>query len=488
MSGIAGTFAPNQSELVLKMLRKIKHRGTSKPKVWEGPRSTLGAIGLHEVSEKPGPLSLNGDDQNIVLDGRLINVEKLPKNSLPKNTVEAEIILRNYLDQENRVFDKLDGEFALAIAQNGHLVLARDRLGIRPLYHGFHEGALCFASEMKALVDFVDEIREFPPGHFLHSDSGLFPYRPYLPEDLDFEKPVDSAHMLNEHLRKAVQRAIPDDVEVGVWLSGGIDSSAVAALARPLVDRLHTFSAGTEGASDLEFASKVAQHIGSEHHKRIYTVEDMLRVLDNVIYQLESFDAHLVRSAIANYLVSELASEHVPFVLSGEGGDELFAGYDYQKECNGEVELTLSVQDAIAALHNTALQRVDRSASSHGTGAAVPILDPEVVRYALAIPARWKIRGPEEVEKWPLRKAVADELPDEVIWREKVKFWQGTDAKNLLSVCAEREISDSEFQAERDLRYSFMIRSKEELLYYRVFQRFFGDKVPLDEVGRTQHI
>jgi asparagine synthase (glutamine-hydrolysing) len=273
-----------------------------------------------------------------------------------------------------------------------------------------------------------------------------------------------------------------------VWLSGGVDSSVIAALARPFVNRLYAFSAGIEGAPDLHYARQVAQHIGAEYHEHIYTIDEMQEILEKVIYHLESFDAPLVHSAVSNYLVSKLASDYVPFVLSGEGGDELFAGYAYQKDYQSEIELTLSVQSAISALHNTALQRVDRSASALSTGVAVPFLAPEVVRYALAIPARWKIRGHQEMEKWPLRQGLVDTLPDEVIWRGKSKFWEGSGSGETLTNFAETAISDEEFLTERDLGDGDQLRSKEELMYYRIFKQHFGDYVPLAEIGRTLHI
>ena len=173
--------------------------------------------------------------------------------------------------------------------------------------------------------------------------------------------------------------------EVGSWLSGGLDSSALAALARPHVDRLYTFCAGLPGAPDLAFAAEVAAFIHSDHHEVVVTVDEMLAVLPEVIYHLESFDALLVRSSITNYLVAQAASDYVPAVFSGEGGDELFAGYEYLKSLEPEA-LPDELIDITGRLHNTALQRVDRCAAAHGTLAHVAFLDPDVAAYALADP------------------------------------------------------------------------------------------------------
>jgi len=491
MSGIAGILSPNDHDIVPQMLNKIKHRGSSDHNIWEGPNAVLGATGLTNIHEKPGPVTTVAGERAIVLDGRIINSPVLRKNLKFHEIVnesDVEIALHAYEEYGTRVFGRLDGGFALAIVDGDRLLLARDRLGICPLYYGFRNENLCFASEMKALSGTVDKIHEFPPGQFLLSDRGIYPYQPYFPESIHLDGVYESATRLAMHMQNSVQRAMSAKIEIGVWLSGGVDSSVVAALARPYVDNLHTFSVGTEGAPDLEYARQVARHIGSDHHERIYTIDDMLAVVENVIYCLESFDAPLVHSAVPNYLVSELASEHVSYVLSGEGGDELFAGYAYQKDIMGKVELTLSIQEAIAALHNTALQRVDRTAAAHSTGVALPFLDPEVIRYALAIPASWKIRGPQEMEKWPLRQGLADTLPGEVIWRGKSKFWEGSGSGETLSHLAETTVSDEEFETDRFLGNGEQLRSKEELLYYRIFKQHFGDSVPIHEIGRTQHI
>jgi asparagine synthase (glutamine-hydrolysing) len=491
VSGIAGILSPNQHDLAEGMIKEIGHRGTSPIEVWSGSMGALAALGIAESGELPC-LHYQGDDERaIAWDGSLFNEGALREElDLPSaNTASVpEIVLRLYEELGTRCASRLDGHFSMALVDGNRMMLARDRLGVRPLYYGFRRGALCVASEIKAMTGVVEKVHEFPPGHFLLSDWGLFPYSPYYPEPVRLDGAQESAARLKDLLDDAVERCLPAGIPVGVWLSGGVDSSVVAALARRKADQLLTFSAGVEGAPDLECARHVAEFIGTEHHERSYTLDDLLAILGDVIYHLESFDAPLVRSALGNYLVAELAASKVRFVLSGEGGDELFAGYAYQKDCSGDVELTLSVQDAISALHNTALQRVDRSAAAHTSRVGMPFLDPRLVRYALAIPSRWKIRGQDDVEKWPLRQALVDELPDSVIWRGKAKFWEGAGTAELLAEHAEAAISDEEFEKARDLQGAPPLRSKEEMFYYRIFRDHFGDHVPLDEVGRTRHV
>ena len=491
MSGIAGIFSTNHKTTIEPVLQMINHRGDTAAQTWYGSRATIGITGLSAINENVAPAGTPSNERAIVLDGRLTNAEDIRLGlglHILGGDSDAETILHFYEENGSRIFGKLEGEFALALVDGDRMFLARDRLGIRPLYYGFKEGELLFASEIKALLNQVKAVHEFPPGNFLSTSWGMYPYQPYFPDPVQLDGASLSARQLAYHLKEAVRRSLPQGVEIGVWLSGGVDSSVIAALARPFVKRLHTFSAGVEGAPDLEYARLVAEYIGAEHHELVYDLDEMVGIIDKVVVNLESFDAPLVHSAISNYLVSRIASDHVPFVLSGEGGDELFAGYAYQKACQGEVELTLSIQEAIASLHNTALQRVDRSASIHGCGVAAPFLDPDVVRFALAIPARWMIRGPQSTDKWPLRQGLADALPEEVIWRGKSKFWQGSGTGELLSHYAREKVSDQDFLRGRDLGNGDQLNSKEEYLYYQIFREYFHDRVPLKEIGRTEHI
>ena len=209
----------------------------------------------------------------------------------------------------------------------------------------------------------------------------------------------------------------------------------------------------------------------------------MLAVLPEVIYHLESFDALLVRSSITNYLVAQAASDYVPAVFSGEGGDELFAGYEYLKSLEPEA-LPDELIDITGRLHNTALQRVDRCAAAHGTLAHVAFLDPDVAAYALQIPIEYKLR--DGIEKWILRRAMDGALPERVLSRTKAKFWAGAGVGDLLARYADAEITNADFRRERRLSNGWMLDSKEEMLYYRIFREWFGTMADLSWMGRSK--
>jgi asparagine synthase (glutamine-hydrolysing) len=238
-----------------------------------------------------------------------------------------------------------------------------------------------------------------------------------------------------------------------------------------------------EGSPDLEYARQVAGFINSKHHEVLVEFSDLLEVLPEVIFHLESFDAHLVRSSIMNFLVAKRTSEYVDEVLSGEGGDELFAGYHYLKTLERK-NLPGELIDITKRLHNTALQRVDRSASAHGIVAHVCFLDPDVVNYALRIPPELKLHN--NVGKWVLREAMDGELPEAILNRKKVKFWKGTGLGEMMSDYANQTITDNDFKLERKLKNGWIINSKEELMYYRIFEEYFGELENLSWMGRTK--
>jgi asparagine synthase (glutamine-hydrolysing) len=439
MAGIAG---PGMREQVERMLDKIAYRGPAGREVLEIEGATLGLVWT-----EPQASSLS-------------------------------MLTQHHAAQD----DRGGGHFAEARVSDDKLVLKRDALGVAPLYYGWTgDHLLCFASEVKALPGVTNEIHELPPGHS-YDGSHMERYFHLRKQEPVHDPPERIARELRRHLAASVEKRVVGD-ELGSWLSGGLDSSTLAALARPYLRKLHTFAAGLIGAPDLEYAREVADLIGSDHHELVVSVDDMLDVLPDVIYHLESFDALLVRSSVTNYLVAQLASKYVSTVFSGEAGDELFAGYEYLKSLD-PAKLPDELIDITGRLHNTAFQRVDRCASAHGTVAQVAFADPGVLDYALRIPAELKLHN--GTEKWILRRAMDGVLPARALNRAKAKFWDGAGVRETLYSHAEREISDDEFSRERILGNGWLLNSKEELLYYRIFRQQFGDFPDLSWMGRTK--
>lgn len=458
MAAIAGIALPGHQEKVVQMLQKVSHRGKDRTKMLEKRGVTMQSAWTSGLA-RPAPLSLQ---MSAVWDGLSA---PLPKPESLSQRTEP---------------------FALAAVLPDGLFLARDLLGVKPLYYGKTDGSLAFASEVKALLPVTEDIHEFPPGTWYTPQDGFRRFGEIKSGTLPYQDADRIASELRQVLEQAILRRAAAD-EMGSWLSGGVDSSAIAALARPYVRVLHTFVSGVEGAPDIEYGSRMADFLGTEHHVLTVTLDDLLKALPEVIYHLESFDALLVRSSITNYLTSKMVSDYVGVVYSGEGGDELFAGYDYIKDLPAEA-IPGECEDIIMRLHNTALQRVDRSAHAHGVVPVIPFTDRDVLEYALRIPPEYKVyRGNgAPVEKWILRKAVEDAVPASVLWRPKAKFWQGAGVQELLSEHAESAITDADFQRERLLPNGWKLNSKEELMYYRIFKDHFGELAQLDWMGRTK--
>jgi asparagine synthase (glutamine-hydrolysing) len=443
MAGIAGIARPDREPIVERMLDKIAYRGGEGMEVFVAGGATLGVVWTKSQAR---------------------SIERMKEELAVADEAES-------------------GHLAQAGITADGLSLRRDPLGVAPLYHGTGENeALCFASEVKALLDQCSGISQVPAGHVL-TEGGAEPYFSLEKKEPLEGAPDEIAAELKSRLARSVEKRITQGGTVGSWLSGGLDSSAIVALSRPHVEKLHTFAAGLEGAPDLEHARAVADFVGAEHHEVVPGFDDLIAALPKVIYHLESFDALLVRSSITNYLVAKASSDYVDAVFSGEGGDELFAGYEYLKTID-QSELADELIEIAGRLANTALQRVDRSASAHGIVAHVPFLDPDVVDYALRIPVGYKLKG--NVEKWILRRALEGMLPGSILNRGKMKFWQGAGVRGLISEYAGMQVSDSDFERERTLPNGWVINTKEELLYYRIFEEHFGRIEDLSWMGRTK--
>ena len=235
---------------------------------------------------------------------------------------------------------KLDGMFAFAICSNEDIFIARDPLGIKPLYYGSRDGSFYFSSEIKSLIKATKDINEFPAGHYYSSKGGFKKYYdlPKIPDKFSTDIEMIIA-VIRKKLEEAVIKRLMSDVPLGVFLSGGLDSSIISAIARKNTDGiLHSFAVGTPQSSDILHSEEISRFLGTKHHTFTYDKKEIIKVLPEVIYFLESFDPALVRSAIPTYFVSRLAQEHVKVVLSGEGADELFGGYHYLKDINNTDE------------------------------------------------------------------------------------------------------------------------------------------------------
>jgi asparagine synthase (glutamine-hydrolysing) len=329
---------------------------------------------------------------------------------------------------------------------------------------------MAFASEMKALADWVDELAEFPPGTWFDSRVGFTRYYD-VPDAPPVGRSVDEhVAAVRQGLEEAVASHLMSDVPVGAFLSGGLDSSVLAAIARQHIDELHTFSVGSADSPDLQAARSVAAHIGSIHHEYVMTSREVAEKLPEIVHSLESFDQDLVRSAIPTYFCARLAAGHVKVILTGEGADELFAGYAYHKAIEEPTTLHQELRRSVGALHNINLQRVDRLTMAHGLEGRVPFLDRGFVELALSVPPDLKlvtIDDGRRMEKWILRKASEDLLPADIVWRTKLQFDEGSGTLGLLDEALAPSLASIDLASDRAMTRE-PLRSAEEAFYHRL--------------------
>ncbi|UOQ45095.1 asparagine synthase B [Halobacillus salinarum] len=497
MCGIFVSMGEIEEKEMDEVLDLLYHRGPDEGKSVVLDNVKLGHRRLSIIGLEDGiqPIHNEKKDQWIVCNGEIYNYSSI-KEQLQSETnflthSDSEVALKLVETQGAEAIDQLDGMFAFFIAdqRNNSFIVARDTLGIKPLYYGRDEqGKYVFSSELKAIYRFVEEAHEFPHGHYFTPESGFVCYRKIAEPEHEYstDQLSDVNHQIRQTLEIAVQKRLVADVEVGVLLSGGLDSSLIAAIAKKYHKGpfpLKSFCVGAEGSADVRNARIVAEALGTEHYEYIYTEEELIEAVSDVIYHLESYEPSLVRSAIPNYFVSKLAAQHVKVILSGEGADELFAGYAYMEKYQETADLNQEIIRILNTLHHVNLQRADRMSMAHSLELRVPFLDLDVVENALKIPAGLKIHKEERMEKWLLRKSFDGELPDEVLWRKKAEFSEGSGALDLLDQYAEKNISDDEMQALQS-KAPIDIRSKQEAFYYKIFTHHFKDPAMLETVGR----
>lgn len=482
MCGIGIIYGNYQESHLNYISKNLAHRGPDDAGHFFAPKAAFGHRRLSIIDTTGGRQPILNEDETmcVVCNGEIYNYRELKEGLKQIHTFrtrsDTEVLLHLYEESGPEMLEKLNGMFIIAIHDNGELFVARDRLGIKPLYYGFYEGSMVFASEIKALKGCI-EITEFPPGHYYSSKQGFIQYYSLQENIIRLESDVDEesiAEMIRQKLRTAVKRRMISDVPVGVFLSGGLDSSIIAALMKEQNKNVISFAVGTKDSSDIAAARVAAKYIGTEHYEYIYNEDEMCDKMDEIIYYLESYDAPLVRSAIPNYFVARLAAEHVKVVLTGEGADELFCGYRYLEKFTSSKLLDKELLRLTNSLHNINLQRTDRMTMAHSLEGRVPFLDHEFAEFALGIPVEMKIPVEGREAKYLLRKAFEDLLPEEILYRKKVKFSEGAGFEKLFGKITERSISNTEYSKEKS-NAGVNIRGKDELYFYRVYKSLFSD-------------
>ncbi|MEG1402800.1 asparagine synthase B [Bacteroides sp.] len=506
MCGIAGILQiKTQTETLrskaLGMSRTIRHRGPD----WSGIYCGQSAILTHErlsiVDPQSGgqPLYSPNRKQILAVNGEIYNHRDLRKRYADtydfQTGSDCEIILALYRDKGIDFLEELNGIFAFALydEERDEFLLARDPIGVIPLYIGRDaEGHLYFASELKALEGQCESYEPFLPGHYYHSREGKMK-RWYKRDWTDYEAvkqhPVDT-DQLKEALEKAVQRQLMSDVPYGVLLSGGLDSSVISAIAKEYAARrietdgtgdawwpqLHSFAVGLKDAPDLAKAREVAQHIGTVHHEIHYTIQEGLDAIRDVIYYIETYDVTTVRASTPMYLLARvIKSMGIKMVLSGEGADEIFGGYLYFHKAPDAKSFHEETIRKLSKLHLYDCLRANKSLSAWGVEGRVPFLDKEFLDVAMRIDPEVKRCTGKEIEKKVLREAFADKLPHSVAWRQKEQFSDGVGYNwiDTLKRVTAQAVSDEQMA---DAAQRFPINtpmSKEEYYYRSIFAEHF---------------
>jgi asparagine synthase (glutamine-hydrolysing) len=483
------------------MLSRLHHRGPDGHGSRQVARTWLGHTRLSIVDLDGGrqPLADATARRWVVANGEIYNHQEL-RDRLPgpfRTGSDSEVVLHVLSALGTAGIHDLRGMWAFCVAdEDGGVWLARDPLGVKPLYWAHHDDRVLVASELHAFAPAVrPQVEEFPPGHFWTPGSGLQQYvdlhaRHHGRHDgddgdaragstpADFSSREAAQEAVRETLVTAVRERMMADVPVGVFLSGGLDSSIVAAILARETRALdphaavHSFAAGTEGSSDLVAARVVAEDLALEHHERVYTDQDVVDVLPTVVAVTESYEPSLVRSAVPNYLLAEMAARHVKVVLTGEGADELFAGYHHLRALD-EDALRDALVDGVEALHHLNLQRCDRVTMAHGLEARVPFLAREMLAVAQRIPVAWKLLGEDGQEKRLLREAFTGWVPHDILRRRKEQFGDGSGTADAMDRIVASLVPDADWAAVR-LEGLPVARTREELAYQRIFAEHLG--------------
>lgn len=506
MCGIIGIFQiENQTDSLrqraLKISHKIRHRGPDWSGIYVGGSAILCHERLSIVDPQSGGQPLYSPDKQQVLavNGEIYNHREIRARYQGKYAFQTgsdcEVILALYRDKGVDFLEELNGIFAFALydVERDEYLIARDHIGIIPLYIGKdNEGLLYVSSELKALEGICDEIEPFLPGHYYWSREGKM-HRWYQRDWMDYDAVKDnqtSVEELHDALEAAVQRQLMCDVPYGVLLSGGLDSSVISAIAKKYSamrvetdnkaaawwPQLHSFAVGLKGAPDLAKAKEVAEHIGTVHHEINYTIQEGLDAIRDVIYYIETYDVTTVRASTPMYLLARvIKSMGIKMVLSGEGADEIFGGYLYFHKAPDAKAFHDETVRKLGKLHQYDCLRANKSLSAWGVEGRVPFLDKEFIDVAMRLNPIDKMCPGSTIEKRVVREAFADMLPESVAWRQKEQFSDGVGYSwiDTLKAITSEAVSDEQMlhAAER-----FPINTplnKEEYYYRTIFEEHF---------------
>ena len=490
---------------VLKMSKRIRHRGPD----WSGVYSDDKAIMAHErlsiVDPESGKQPLYSKDGKLVLavNGEIYNHQEIRKQFEGKyeflTKSDCEVILALYREKGPNFMEDLNGIFAFALydIEKDIYMIGRDHIGIIPLYQGWDkEGTYYVASELKALEGYCTKIEEFLPGQYFYSpDKKATKWYSRDWESYEAVKDnVSDIDVLRDALEAAVERQLMADVPYGVLLSGGLDSSIISAVAKKYANKriesgnteeawwpqLHSFAVGLVGSPDLIAARKVADHIGTIHHEIHFTVQEGLDAVRDVIYHVETYDVTTIRGSTPMYLLSRvIKSMGVKMVLSGEGADEIFGGYLYFHKAPNPEELHKETVRKLDKLHLYDCLRANKSLASWGVEGRVPFLDKEFMDVAMRLNPADKMAGSNgKMEKWILRKAFEDYLPESVTWRQKEQFSDGVGYNwiDSLRALTTEAVSDEQMANVADTFPINPPMNKEEYYYRTIFTDFFPSK------------
>jgi asparagine synthase (glutamine-hydrolysing) len=503
MSGLVAGYGTPSLDGIREMLARIDYRGDYLSGTWQHEAVALGQNYLRAdcPGATPGVMQVplsggRGQQLRICYDGQMGNHREMVRELgvAEGPFLEERLLLHLFEEKGPDMLSHLgDAIFAFVISDGDDLIAARDLLGIKTLFYGYDRDTLYFASEMKSLLVVTEDVREFPAGHYMNAAGELTRFA-QLPESASeaSDKSLDEiVSELRDIIGRSVRNRVDFAVPTGSLLSGGLDSSVISYIAAEIYRekygkdaRLPTFVIGLGESEDIFNARLVAEHIGSDHHELIVNLDELFAVLAEVIYYLESFDPSLVRSSVANFLGSRYARGHgIETLLSGEGGDEMYCGYTYLKGVPYD-ELFQHQMTCFGYLHSNAALRLDRMNQCNSLRVVAPLISGELFEHMLSIPSEYKLRqeGDRFNEKWILKKAYENDLPSEVLQRNKQEFSQGSGVADLLPARIEQLVSDREL---REVQEQFpFIRNKEEMYYFRLFSEHFGFGIAMEAVGQ----